>query len=346
MSISVDIKKKIGSFTLAVKFSTGNGCLGLLGSSGCGKSMTLRCIAGIVTPDEGEIVVGGRTLFSSEGGVNLPPRQRKVGLMFQSYALFPHMTVAANIAAGVPQKHARQDTVARLLSLLQLEGLENRRPSQLSGGQQQRVALARMLAAEPDILLLDEPFSALDGHLRGSIEEEFAQILQAFPGTTIYVSHSIEEVYTFCPTTAVMESGAVVEAGPTQELFLHPSTLTGARLTGCQNLSPLTPSQAGVAAPAWGVSLPDLLPGANTAWVGVRASELFLRSDDGVYCYPVKIAEIRHLPDHDFLTLSTGRGSLICRCSREETQRALRLESMGRLFVHLPPQALLELKNE
>lgn len=161
MSLEVRIRRTLRDFSLETAFTTSDGVLGILGASGCGKSMTLRCIAGVETPDEGRIVLNGRVLFDSAAGVNLPPRQRRVGYLFQSYALFPHMTVEENIACALgweKDRKKRAGTIASLVGRFRLEGLEKRYPGQLSGGQQQRVALARILAYEPEALLLDEPF--------------------------------------------------------------------------------------------------------------------------------------------------------------------------------------------
>ena len=169
MSVSVNIKKKYGDFCLDVAFEGGNEVLSLLGASGCGKSLTLRCIAGIETPDEGKIIINGVTVFDSEKRIDLKPQKRRVGMLFQNYALFPNMTVEENILCGLEGLRDKKERKARCkeaVSAFQLEGLEKHLTHQLSGGQQQRVALARMLVSEPEILLLDEPFSALDSHLR------------------------------------------------------------------------------------------------------------------------------------------------------------------------------------
>ena len=165
MSLEVNIRKSFSSFTLDVAFEAGDETLGFLGASGCGKSLTMRCIAGIETPDEGRIVVNDRVFFDSERKINLTPQQRKTALLFQSYMLFPNLTVAENVAAGIGREASKADRdalVAAELKRFGLEGFDRRYPAQLSGGQQQRVALARMLAARPGILMLDEPFSALD----------------------------------------------------------------------------------------------------------------------------------------------------------------------------------------
>lgn len=169
MSLEVHIEKKLNGFTLRSDFTAGNTATAILGASGCGKSMTLRCIAGIVKPDKGRIVLDGRVLFDSGQHIDLPPQQRGVGLLFQNYALFPNMTVEQNILCGLKaerDKAARKARCAGMLRALRLEELASRRPAELSGGQQQRTALARILVGKPRILMLDEPFSALDSYLR------------------------------------------------------------------------------------------------------------------------------------------------------------------------------------
>ena len=152
MSLSVDIRKRLGSFTLDVNFTAERGITSLLGASGCGKSMTLKCIAGIEKPDEGVIELDGRTLYDSAKGINLPPQARRVGYLFQNYALFPNMTVRQNILCGLNREKDRavkQRRLREMLKMMQLEGFEERKPAQLSGGQQQRVALARILVSDP-----------------------------------------------------------------------------------------------------------------------------------------------------------------------------------------------------
>ena len=163
MSLSVDIEKKLGAFHLRSQFEAPDETMALLGASGCGKSMTLKCIAGIVTPDRGRIVLGGRVLFDSEKKINLPPQQRRVGYLFQQYALFPNMSVEQNILCGIRSgdKAEKRRVLAEKIRMFRLEGLEKKHPAQLSGGQQQRVALARILCSEPEAILLDEPFSAI-----------------------------------------------------------------------------------------------------------------------------------------------------------------------------------------
>ena len=168
MSLEVNITKKLDGFTLHVNFAARSTATAILGASGCGKSMTLRCIAGIVKPDAGRIVLDGRVLFDSAQHIDLPPQQRGVGLLFQNYALFPNMTVEQNVLCGLKAEKtsARKARCAEMLQAMRLESLAKRYPAQLSGGQQQRTALARILVGRPKILMLDEPFSALDSYLR------------------------------------------------------------------------------------------------------------------------------------------------------------------------------------
>ena len=164
MSLYVDIEKHLPGFHLRTSFEAGNEILSILGASGCGKSLTLKCIAGIETPDRGRIVLDGRVLFDSQKRINLPVRDRKIGYLFQTYALFPHMTVRENIACGLTSRD--RSFVGSWVEKFYLSGLEDHYPSQLSGGQQQRTALARMLASRPSLIMLDEPFSALDDYLK------------------------------------------------------------------------------------------------------------------------------------------------------------------------------------
>ena len=171
--LEVTIEKTTGSFTLQTSFTAGKGALAILGSSGCGKSMTLKCIAGLYTPDKGSIKLNDSILYSSEQKISVPPRKRNIGFVFQNYALFPNLTVEQNIAYGIRdfEKPERRQKVADMIKRMQLTGLENQYPSQLSGGQQQRTALGRTLITEPSLLLLDEPLSALDSHIKYLLEK-------------------------------------------------------------------------------------------------------------------------------------------------------------------------------
>src|ERR1700722_4607480 len=195
MSLEVAIEKSVPGFRLTVEFAADGAPLGLLGPSGSGKTMTLRAIAGLETPDRGRIVLHGRVLFDSEKGIDVPARERRIGLLFQNYALFPHLTVAENIGFGLRHLAGpdRDRRIAQQLGAAHLDSLASRSPSTLSGGEQQRVALARALAIEPAALLLDEPFSALDTHLRSALERELRETLAGYSGSTMFVSHNLEE---------------------------------------------------------------------------------------------------------------------------------------------------------
>ena len=239
MALSVDIKKRLGNFELDVQFETAEGMLAILGASGCGKSMTLKCIAGIETPDEGRIVLDDVVLFDSEKHINLKPQKRKVGYLFQQYALFPNMTALQNIMCGVREgsKEEKRQKALEIIDRLHLNGCEDKKPSMLSGGQQQRCALARILVNEPQVLLLDEPFSALDAHLRFHTERQVENIIKDFGKTVLFVSHDRDEVFRLTDQIAVMEDGHFKAIGEKHAVFLDPSTMGGAILTGCKNIS-------------------------------------------------------------------------------------------------------------
>ncbi len=240
-SLSVKLTKHLSNFTLDVSFSTDDQPLGLLGASGAGKSLILRCLAGIETPDAGKIVLNGRVLFDSDAGINVPICDRKIGILFQNYALFPHLTIAQNVAFGLSQKLSSdqiQTIVIQQLAAVRLEDLADRYPHELSGGQQQRVALARALASQPEVLLLDEPFSALDTHLRDQIERQLIDRLQSYQGITLLVTHNLEEAYRVCHQLLVLNEGNAIAHGPKHHIFEQPRKVSVAQLTGCKNLSP------------------------------------------------------------------------------------------------------------
>jgi len=282
MSLEVTIEKQVRDFRLAVEFTADGAPLGLLGSSGSGKTMTLRAIAGLETPDRGRIVLHGRVLFDSGQGINLPARERRVGLLFQNFALFPNLTVAENIAFGLRRLAAveRNRRVSRQLAAAHLESLANRYSVTLSGGEQQRVALARALVIEPAALLLDEPFSALDTHLRGELERHLRETLASYGGSTLFVSHNLEEAYRVCGELVVLSRGNAVARGPKEEIFRHPPTLEVARLTGCKNFSSARRAGDGrVEALDWGCALRVTQPFAKPlARVAIRAHHIRVRA--------------------------------------------------------------------
>ena len=293
MALSVDIRKRLGDFRLDVRFETENVPLALLGASGCGKTVTLRCIAGLMRPDEGRILLDGVSLFDSAAGIDLPPQKRGVGCLFQSYALFPHMTVRQNIAAGVRDKRRREETVSALLRQFRLEDAADKRPAQLSGGQQQRTALARILASEPKVILLDEPFSALDGHLRRQLEPELTDLLAPFGGDLVWVSHDRGEVYRNCRRICVLENGRSQGVFPREELFRRPATEAAARISGCPNFSDAVCDGPSVRLTAWGLTLPrpaDFPADARRA--GVRADAVRPAAETEEGAFPCRILRV------------------------------------------------------
>ena len=273
MSLYVDIEKRLGAFRLKSKFEVADETLALLGASGCGKSMTLKCIAGIVTPDRGRIVLNGRVLFDSEKKIDLTPQQRRVGYLFQQYALFPNMTVEQNILCGIRagSRSEKRSLAAEKLRMFRLEGLEKKYPAQLSGGQQQRVALARILCSEPQAILLDEPFSALDSYLKWNLELELSDLLAGFHGPILWVSHDLGECCRNCQKVCVMENGASSPVTDTETLVRHPATQSAARLTGwrcaaARAASALTAGTFFCRCTPWASAPPSPFPTARSPW--------------------------------------------------------------------------------
>ena len=259
MSLIVDIRKRLGNFTLEAAFEAEDGITGILGPSGCGKSMTLKCIAGVEKPDAGHIELDGVTLFDAARKIDLPPQRRQLGYLFQNYALFPNMTVRQNILCGLHRENSREvreERVREIVRLLRLEGLEEHRPAQLSGGQAQRAALARILVSEPKLLMLDEPFSALDGHLRDSLKLELRDLLKGFGREVLLVTHGRDEAYDLCGRIAVMDAGRLLTLKPTKALFADPGSVEAALLTGCKNIAAARKTGPyEVEVPDWGVRL-------------------------------------------------------------------------------------------
>ena len=209
--LEVQIYKKLAEFDLDVSFQVNDNILGFMGASGSGKSMTLKCIAGIETPDQGRIVLNDRVLFDSEKKINVPIQKRNVGYMFQSYALFPNMNVYENISVGLRARKVKDVdiVVQKVMKQFQIRELASRYPKQLSGGQRQRVALARLMAYEPDVLLLDEPFSALDEDLKEDLLQELKSELQ-ISKPVIFVSHDKEEVNYLCDLNYKIKQGEII----------------------------------------------------------------------------------------------------------------------------------------
>jgi molybdate transport system permease protein len=304
MSLEVQIEKKLADFTLDISFRAGSGPLSILGPSGAGKTMLLRCIAGLDRPDRGRLTLNDRVFFDSSQHIQIPARQRRVGMLFQNYALFPHRTVRQNIAFGL-EKLPRVEQDKRVVALLQrthLGGVENRAPGELSGGEQQRVALARALAIEPEALLLDEPLSALDTHLRSQMESQLQQTFAAYRRPSLLVTHNIEEAYRLSAQMIVLSRGRVAAIGAKEEIFTRPPSVEVARLTGCKNISRArATSDRTIEALDWGCTLRVAAEvAAPPAFAGIRAhliefSEVvessFARDENTFPCWLVRSVE-------------------------------------------------------
>ena len=300
MGITVEVKKKLGEFCLDIRFQSEASRIGILGASGCGKSMTLKSIAGIESPDEGEIVINDHVVFDSRQKVNIKPQKRNIGYLFQNYALFPTMTVNRNIAAGLKgTRQEKQERVQEMIRRFQLEGLEERLPGELSGGQQQRVALARIMAYEPDVILLDEPFSALDMFLKDRLQQELMEMLEGYHGIVVMVSHNRDEIYRFSEDLLILDQGRVVTSGKTRDIFDHPRRKAAARLTGCKNFSRAKRlDEHTVKALDWGVELKtrNRIP-EDTTWIGFRAHEFLPIWGERIEnCIRVQVAGTADLP--------------------------------------------------
>lgn len=328
MSLEVNITKKLNNFTLHAVLNSDGNSTGILGESGCGKSMLLKCIAGIETPDSGSIVLDGRILFDSEKKINLPPQKRGVGYLFQNYALFPSMTVAQNIASGIyhgkrflsrQEKEEVHAIVKEQINRCRLQGLENSYPGHLSGGQQQRAALARMLAVNPSMIMLDEPFSALDSHLKDAMQKEMHEIISNYPGNILIVSHSRDELYRLCDSLYVMSLGNFIRTGAIREVFQNPENVKAAILTGCKNIASVRKRADGqLEVPEWGLTLSPSTPATDsTSHVGIRAHYFHVLSriseqnpfEEKPNHFKAQIFQVEEQPFEYNYYLKTGTGS-------------------------------------
>ena len=308
--IAFDIRKTYETFVLDVSFRSDSKRIGILGASGSGKSQTLRAIAGIMKPDTGYIEIDGHVMYDSDAGIFVGPQARKVGYLFQSYALFPHMTVAENILAGLSGRSEgeRRAVLRDMLAKFRIEGLEGKRPGEISGGQQQRVALARILAYAPRVILLDEPFSALDSFLKERVVQEVLGYLVDYGGTVITVSHSVTELQRFCEDVFLIENGRTEASGKAADICAAPPTAAAARLIGVENISSFVRHDAchGTATD-WKLpievtaSFPD-----ESKFVGIRAENVRVRrtADGYANACPVRIRSVTDSNAHRHYAVS------------------------------------------
>ncbi len=338
MSLSVNIEKKLGEFQLRVEFETSGALLALLGASGSGKSVTLRCIAGLLRPDRGRIVLNGRVLFDSAAGIDLPPQRRRVGYLFQSCALIPHRTVVQNVELGLfdlPRRERRAEALA-WLERFQLSRYADSLPAVLSGGERQRAALARTLAARPEALLLDEPFSALDDFLKWQLELELARTLEDYGGDAILVTHSRDEVCRLAQTVCVLDEGRSEALCSTAELMSAPGTLAAALLSGCRNVSPVTVLPDGrLRCDAWGWTLPARPVPEGLVCVGIRAHSL--RPGPGPVSLECRVDRVIDNVFSDIYLLRTPNSKLL----HMELSKEFSLPAGVSVSVHISPDEIL-----
>ena len=276
----------------------------------CGKSMTLKSVAGIVNPDKGVVSLTSdeeTVYFDSNRKINLKPQKRNVGYLFQNYALFPNMTVEENVASGL-SKGSDNKIVSEMIKRFHLEGLEKRYPRQLSGGQQQRVALARILAYGPDVILLDEPFSAMDTFLKEQLRIELVNSLKDFDGFSIMVTHDRDEAFQFCDELIVLDEGKIIAKGDTYEIFENPKRVQVARLTGCKNISRIEIiDDFHLRSLDWGVDFevserisPDI------THIGIRAHDFSAAEKDDVNVMDTIDSTLLEMPFEWEVTLANG----------------------------------------
>ncbi|WP_407415684.1 sulfate/molybdate ABC transporter ATP-binding protein [Methanobrevibacter sp.] len=308
--LKVNIHKKLKEFDLDVNFELKKKCLGILGPSGCGKSMTLKSIAGIVDPDSGVVSLntGEETVYyDSNKKINLKPQKRNVGYLFQNYALFPNMTVEENVAVGLSKNHDEK-RISEMIKRFHLEGLEKRYPRQLSGGQQQRVALARILAYGPDVILLDEPFSAMDTFLKEQLRIELDNLLNDFDGFSILVTHNRDEAFQFCDELIILDEGKIIAKGDTHEIFENPRKVQVARLTGCKNISKIEIiDEYHLKSLDWGVTFEvseKISP--NITHMGIRAHDFSAAQKDDVNVIDTANSTLVEMPFEWEITLANG----------------------------------------
>jgi molybdate transport system ATP-binding protein len=347
MELMVSICKKLRNFELRTEFAVKDEVFALLGASGCGKSMTLKCIAGIETPDSGVIRLGNHVLFDSARRINLPPQQRHVGYLFQNYALFPNMTIAQNIAfvAGGTEEE-KQCKVRENIRRFSLEGLEHAYPAALSGGQQQRAAFARILASEAELLMLDEPFSALDSYLKWKLERELMHVLEQYDGAALLVSHDRGEVYRLSDRIAVMEHGHIEAVNTKHELFDNPQTLAGTLLTGCKNVSRAHYLEDGrLLAEEWGMELcfHGAVPG-KLQYAGIRAHFFELMSGPGENTFEVEVDQVIE-DTFSYLIMVRLRGTQCQTLRWEVDKEEWQALDCTFFYLRLPPEKLILMES-
>ena len=349
MSLSVHIYKELDDFTLNVQFDTEREFMALLGASGCGKSMTLKCIAGLEEPDRGQIILNDRVLFDSDKRINKSPQIRRVGYLFQNYALFPNMTVRHNLYAAVqrlPQER-RKAAVDEKMRAFRLEGLDDLYPRQLSGGQQQRVALARVLLNEPECLLLDEPFSALDSYLKWQTELELSELLRPFEGEVLLVTHDRNEAYRLCKSVCVLSDGKSEEKRRVRDLMAAPGTVSAALISGCKNFSRVKRIDAThVKCLNWGVTLETSQEvGSVCSYAGVRAHSFHIAKSGEPNRFDARVIRVIEDTFSTILMLAPEGGNAMIRMELPKEEWAA-MRNPDVILLGVAPENVMTLSGE
>jgi molybdate transport system ATP-binding protein len=354
--LEFDFEYRLDGFTLAPALTMERGVSALYGPSGAGKSLTLLCLVGLRRPERGWIRLNGRTLFDAAAGIHIAPHLRRMALVFQEYALFPHMTVASNLAyglRGLTRADAR-NRVDAMLRLLRLEGFGSRYPGELSGGQRQRVALGRGLILQPELLLLDEPFSALDQMERERLRAEVLELLRGFGGTTILVTHNLQEAYLMARQIAVIDGGRILQSGPRDEVLQHPRDRRVAEHVGASNIFHGTVADEAAGSPviAWygeQLAFSGTLPPPGTD------VEFCIRPEDVRLVWPERTAERPNVlrgqiiaeveRGTDYLLRfrgdgkASGAGEIVIHCSGH-LHYLMKLQPGKPVWISLPPDKL------
>lgn len=283
MALVVDFEKKLSNFTLKAKFSCANQeVLTILGASGSGKSMILKCIAGVEKPDQGKIILNDRVLFDSSNKINLTPQERRIGILFQNYALFPHMTVEQNILYSIRKNYSNDQKfkiAKEILNLMQLIKIKDQLASKISGGEMQRVALARILVNDADLMMLDEPFSAIDEYLKFSLELELRERIKNFAKPVLFVTHDRDQAYRIGDRIALIYEGKINKVATPKEIFVTPETVYNAKITGVKNIAPAIYKDGKIYIENWQLSFAyDPLKAKDLKYVGIRMNDFKLAS--------------------------------------------------------------------
>ena len=279
MTLRASFRGRAGNFAYDVSLEAEHELLVLYGHSGAGKTIALRTIAGLATPVSGTIEIGGRTVFDRASGLDLPPQQRRTGYVVQEVALFPHLSVQRNVLIGVEDSGEAKARWSQLRDSLHLDGLDDRRPHELSGGQQQRVALARALVRPTEVLLLDEPFSALDDALRSDLRAELKRLQRDFGVPIVFVTHDLREAHLLADSVAVIDDGRVLQRAPRDDVFRRPNARRVAELTGVRNLFAATASECRATVDGLELRLPEG-SASGAIDLGIRSERCNLRRFD------------------------------------------------------------------